>query len=179
MAIDIGHGTDTPGKGYGDFSEHWFNSEVAIKVMDKLDKLGVDYDCLQSPHSEEIDLNERVWVYNSNEYDLVYSIHGNASGSESVDGCCCFVWSQTELAKQHVKHLQDNGFDLHGNGIHLYEDGTWTDLAIIEDVKHPSILTENGFFTNSTDRNMMKTEEYQQRVADVIVADIVWYLRRK
>jgi len=146
--------------------------------MAQLDTLGIEYDCLQKPHSEEIDLNERVWVYNSNEYDLVYSIHGNASGNTSVDGCCCFVGGQKDLGLQHVQHLIDYGFETHGSGIHYYEDGTWTDLAIIEDVNHPSILTENGFFTNENDRNLMKTPDYQQNVANVIVEDIVWYLRR-
>ena len=35
IPIDIGHGTNTKGKGIGDFKEHWFNSVVGIIVKNK------------------------------------------------------------------------------------------------------------------------------------------------
>lgn len=180
LALDIGHGNDTSGKGVKGFSEHWFNSEVVLKVMKMLEALGIRYYLPQPPHAPEVKGRARRDEANNERHpSLYYSVHGNASVKPSVTGSCCFYWGQKELALQHIKHLKTHGFDLHGNGLHEYKNNTWTDLWVIEDVKGPSMLCEFGFFTNPQELEKMKTSQYQDKVAMVIVQDIIWFVLNK
>lgn len=144
--------------------------------MKMLDYYGISYYCLQPPHSKEVKLRDRIRKYNSLLPDLIYSIHGNANSNTSVKGACCIVWSQKELADKHVEHLKQKGIPTHGIGIHYYKNDTWTDLGLIEDTVSPAIITENGFFTNNSERELMKTDAYQWEIANVAFLDIIWFL---
>ena len=179
IAIDIGHGTDTKGKGIADFKEHWFNSEVGIIVKNKL----LEYNCevyfTQPPHSKEVPLRTRINQLNKDLPDLIWSIHANANGNPDVNGACCFFWGGTGIANLYVNNLDKYGVTKHGNGRHPYKNGTWTDLAMIEDTKSLSILTELGFFTNPEELKLLKSKEYQEKVANIIVFTIVEYLSLK
>lgn len=147
--------------------------------MDMLNILGIYYTCIQQPHSPEVKLRERIRYYNQLQPNLIYSIHGNASKDVSVRGSCCFVWSQHRLADKFVRFTLAEGLRLHGSGIHYYADNTWTDLAIIEDTISPAILTENGFFTNDAEREMMVTDDYLDRTARIAVNLILYDLLEK
>ncbi len=180
IALDIGHGTNTKGKRYAGFIEHDFNSDVGIRVKHKLEQAGFDVYFPQFPNSEEVGLSTRTKHANYKEKpDLYYSIHGNASTDENADGCCCFHWHSSKggkrLANIHAKNLKKYGFKTHGNGIHESEKGSWTNLHVVRETHAVALLTENGFYTNTIERELMKTDEYRERLSNLITDDIKEY----
>ena len=185
IAIDIGHGTDTLGKRYINGNdiliEHEFNSEVAKLVVEKFKLYSKKFEIMlvQKPNSPNVDLNYRIRQYNNRNVNMVYSIHGNANSNNNVNGACCFYWitstSGRTLANIHVDNLKKYGIKTHGDGIHISKSDSWTNMAICRSTKAVGFLTENGFFTNSNDRHKMQTVEYRDKIASVIVDDILEY----
>jgi N-acetylmuramoyl-L-alanine amidase len=187
---DIGHGSNTwentRGKGVKVngkvYEEHGFNSRLAIELDKHLQRNGIDVVAIQKPFRNEIDLKTRTDFYNSQNVDLVWSLHANANSNKDVNGICCFYWhdhpDSKRAAELFIDELNKAGLDTHGNGLHASVPGTWTDLHIVRETKMTAVLTENGFMTNSTDfENIFgeKQEEYIKRLAVVHAKAICRY----
>ncbi|MFD2705448.1 N-acetylmuramoyl-L-alanine amidase family protein [Salibacterium lacus] len=176
VAVDIGHGSDTfpPDKGIHrkgkSYPEHEFNSDVAMRLQDILERHGFSVWLPQPPNSKEVSLDTRTDAANRRDVDLYWSIHGNAGGGSGV---CAFYWGTSEegrkLAELFAKRMEEAGFETHGNGIHAGESGSWTNLHVTRETNMPAVLTENGFMDDDGDFQGIfgsDKESYRQRVAE-------------
>lgn len=157
VGVDIGHGKNTfpPSKGvYKDgqaYHEHDFNSKLAIALDELLQYNGFKTVMAQKPFANEVGLTQRTNFYDSQDVDLVWSIHANA-GNKAADGRCAFYWNTNsktkKLAEMFAEEVKNAGYTTHGNGTHAGVLGTWTNLHMIRVPKADAVLVENGFMTN-------------------------------
>src|SRR5690606_24125817 len=82
IAIDAGHGPDTPGKRSPDGSlrEYQFNSAVARYVADELKEYENVKVLLTHRDDRDVPLKERTDMANTWKADVFISIHANAAG---------------------------------------------------------------------------------------------------
>ncbi|MFD2704095.1 N-acetylmuramoyl-L-alanine amidase family protein [Salibacterium lacus] len=176
IALDIGHGSDTfpPDKGiYRNgkaYPEHEFNSDVAMRLQDILERHGISVWLPQPPNSKEVSLTTRVNAANRRDVDLYWSIHANAGGA---CGVCSFYWYTSNtgkrLAKMFAKHMEAAGFETHGDGTHASMLGSWTNLYVCRKTSMTAVLTENGFMDDDGDFQGIfgkDKEIYRQCVAE-------------
>lgn len=176
IGVDIGHGTNTPGKGYKYFNEHNFNSEVAMKYIEEIMKFGFTFEnfiLAQQPHSEEIKLHKRYDLYDG--LDFYLSFHANASNNLAAKGLWLMHWKGSKLgtplaylfADVYKKYNMDINFSLIEEADTDKSDGTWDNLGILREPYAPGLLIEHGFMTNDHDRSVMSKPEYQRKVAKI------------
>lgn len=188
VGIDIGHGENTYESGGGKgvkvdgivYEEHHFNSAVGQIVDKRLKELGFQTYMAQKPFSNDVYLGKRTSLYNSQDVDLIVSIHANA-GVKSANGACIFSWTgnsrTAKFAKNWTKNFKEmvDGVDLHGNGTHISQKGSWTNFHIIREPKADSVLIEHGFMTNNNDFEYIfgdHKDEYIPQVAEAIVKTV-------
>ncbi len=192
--LDIGHGSDTYRKKHSKgivkpngeiFEEHQFNSDVAIKIKEKLEKLGVEVDWLQKPHSKEISLRDRVKYINAmhkeNPYDLLISLHANASNDGKANGYGVFYWHTNSKGRKFAKNWVKNAKKLldiksWGNGVWKSQSHGWTNFYIVRRTLPTAILIEHFFFTNLEELKKCNTSEYIEKFANVTVNTVADYL---
>lgn len=176
IAIDIGHGTNTSGKGVsvgGTFHrEHTFNSLVGAELDRLLKNNGFTTIVHQKPNSPEVSLNNRIKYYNAQNVDLVWSIHADANGDKRSKGRYGFYWHTSKeskrLAELYAEEVKNAGYSTRGNGTQSSSLGNWTNLAICRDSKAVAVLTENGFMTNDEDFKLIfKSEKYIKDIAKI------------
>lgn len=176
IAIDIGHGTNTSGKGVtvgGTFyREHTFNSAVGVELERLLKLNGFSTMLHQKPNSGEVYLNNRIKYYNQQNVDLVWSIHADANRDKRSKGRYGFYWHTSKeskrLAELYAKEVKEAGYSTRGNGTQASSLGNWTNLAICRDSKAVAVLTENGFMTNDEDFKLIfKSEKYIKDIAKI------------
>jgi N-acetylmuramoyl-L-alanine amidase len=192
--VDIGHGSDTwehtGGKGIkinGEvFEEHTANANVGVRMKKIIEDHGIDVYFTQSPNepevsaSDRIDFATKIGKQYGHENVIFISIHFNANSNKEVKGACAFYWHTSEKAKaiaqMYAKNMKDNGFDLHGNGLHPSELDSWTNLWVCREIPFVSVLTENGFFTNPDELALIKSDKFCQEVAEINAKAVVEYL---
>ena len=180
IAIDIGHGTNTKGKGVTrngkNYREHDFNSKVAKRLKALLEQQGFNVTFgLQKPNSKDVGLTTRTNWYNKNKIDLVVSIHANANTNPNANGRCAFYWHTSSkgksLASRIIKEIKAKGYSTHGNGLHASKRGSWTNLHITRVTNMPAVLIEHGFMTGNKDFQLIFGSKQAQYVEDMAQAD--------
>lgn len=188
LVLSYGHGRDTwdrtRGKGVvvnGQvYEEHEANADVGERLRGILEDHGLRVLVVQPPNEKEVPLQRRTDAANAAGVKLYWSIHFNG-GTKTAHGVCSFFWPGSDgekLAKQHIENMKAAGFDVHGDGLHAVEIGTWTDLHEVRETKMDAVLTENGFMTNDADFQQIfgkHKETYRQKVAETHAKSILQY----
>ncbi len=182
--LDPGHGGTDPGAEYKDIYEKNINLSISLKLQEELGKLGAivyltrdgDYD-LSVPNTinrKRSDLSRRSNIINNSLCDLFLSIHLNAESSGKWRGPQIFYDDSSEdnkkIAELFQKELNKN---LKGNR----EMKEVSDLYLQKRIKRPGVLVEVGFLSNASDRYLLKSETYQQKVALVLKNAVLKYFK--
>jgi N-acetylmuramoyl-L-alanine amidase len=182
--LDPGHGGTDPGAEYKDIYEKNINLSISLKLQEELGKLGAivyltrdgDYD-LSVPNTinrKRSDLSRRSNIINNSLCDLFLSIHLNAESSGKWRGPQIFYDDASEdnkkIAELFQKELNKN---LKGNR----EMKEVSDLYLQKRIKRPGVLVEVGFLSNASDRYLLKSETYQQKVALVLKNAVLKYFK--
>lgn len=180
VAIDNGHGLNTPGKRTPKFPDgsqvrEWqFNYPTAKKLKQALERCGLET-IMVSDTQEDTPLATRVNRANSSNADVFVSIHynafngvwGNHGGVEvhhyktSTKGKKLAQLVQAELVK--ATGLRDRGIKDY-------------DFYVTRKTNMPAILCECGFMDNLEEAKLMLDESYQWKVAEAIAKGICNYL---
>jgi N-acetylmuramoyl-L-alanine amidase len=188
--IDNGHGSLTAGKRSPvlpdgrQLLEFEFNRDVANRIFEKLDDLGVPYFNVIPEVEVGNLLLERVNRANrlsSALPKLFLSIHGNAGPAPSVQE---FTGDNVRGIETWYYHGSTQGRNLAAvfqrqliarTGFvnrHLRSKVTGQ-FYVLRATRMPAILTENGFYNNRFDLDAMLTDEFRQAIADAHVAAIL------
>ena len=189
--LDPGHGGSDPGAVSGGVREKDLTLSVYNKVSSKLASLG--YTVLTSRNvDKDVDLVDRAEQANNANADMLLSIHFNAGGRGIARGIETYYYQATaDRVPKINKENHNNPERLErsrklANKVQqnlLYQTGAndrgvkRASFTVLRETSIPSILVELGFIDNPEERNKIKTNEYQERLANGIVDGIVEYYK--
>ena len=189
--LDPGHGGSDPGAVSGGVREKDLTLSVYNKVSSKLASLG--YTVLTSRNVDKyVDLVDRAEQANNANADMLLSIHFNGGGQGVARGIETYYYqSQEDRVPKINKENHNNSERLErsrklANKVQqnlLYQTGAndrgvkRASFTVLRETSIPSILVELGFIDNPEERNKIKTNEYQERLANGIVDGIVAYYK--
>jgi N-acetylmuramoyl-L-alanine amidase len=177
IAIDAGHGPQTPGKRSPDGSlrEYQYNSAVARYLADELLHGYEDVEILMThDDSRDVPLKERTDKANAWQADLFVSIHANAAG----DGA---AWNHAQGIETFVHATNPPAAAALANAVQRQliratgrpDRGVKTaNFHVLRETKMTAILVECGFMTNREECELLKSDGYRRKCAEAIAAGI-------
>lgn len=179
IVIDPGHGGEDPGKvGVNDILEKDINLQIAMKVRDLLEEVGITVVMTREddkvPDAKKEDLNQRVELINKTNPVLALCVHQNSYTTPDIFGAQVFYHTKTEEAEDVANLVQESLRAIDPNNKReIKENDTYYMLKFTE---VPTIIVECGFLTNPEEAVKLTTEEYQEEVAFAICEGIVKWL---
>ena len=165
---------------YGNIYEKDINLKISLYLEKTLSKYGAsvimtrdgDYD-LSTPntnHRKKSDFDNRIKLINESKGDMYISIHLNYLSNSAYKGAQVFYNNDNKNLAQVVQtHLNQ---ELNGNReIKKIPTSTY----MYNKLKIKGVLIECGFLSNASERNLLQSEEYQEKVAVSIADAIVKY----
>ncbi|MDP4104681.1 MAG: N-acetylmuramoyl-L-alanine amidase CwlD [Bacillota bacterium] len=186
ILIDPGHGGPDGGAGDKKTLEKDISLPVSLKIRDYLQEQGAlvimtrdsDKD-LANPGTKGYsrrkveDLRERLKMINQNDIDLYVSVHLNAIPSARWSGAQTFYASQYMENAKAAKFIQDELRKNLGNTNRNAKP--LNSVYILKNAKKPGVLVEIGFLSNPREKSLLKTNTYQNKVAESIYRGISRY----
>ncbi len=172
IAIDDGHGAETPGKRSPAFpdgsvlKENQFNSRTAELLAEALTRCGFAT-LMVAPEESDTPLKTRVMRANEARADAYISIHANAYGS----GWNVETWiyekimgqSNTYLFAQSVHEAFAAASGRKDRGLKRSAD-----LYVLKATDMHAVIVECGFMTNREEAELLKSEDYRRKCAEGI-----------
>ena len=191
IILSPGHGKNTAGKRSPDGSlEEWrFNRKLVAKISEGLWKEKIQNIVLDFGATDVV-LAGRVARANTFGKNCLYiSVHGNAAGDgkswNKAKGWEAFT-SKGETASDEMCEIfyQKAGEILEGSGTKVRKAsskkaGKEENFYVLKNTIMPAILTENLFYTNQEDLEIMKSDEGLDMLAKIHIEAIKEILRRK
>lgn len=178
ILIDNGHGYNTPGKCSpdGKFKEWKKNRELAREIVMELKDDGYDARLIVTEEND-ISLAERVQRVNyicrkeGTSNVILVSIHSNAAGSDgkwhSARGFSAHVsLNASDKSKRLAKFLWQRAIEygLKGNRCVPQEMFIAQNLYILRHTLCPAVLTENLFYDNQEDLDMLQSQQGHDKI---------------
>lgn len=185
IVIDAGHGSADPGKiGVNQVLEKDLNLQIAKKVQALLKKAGVTvvmtrtddiglYDSSES-NKKAADMKKRVELINQTKPVLAVSIHQNSYHEGSIRGAQVFYYTHSKEGEAAAKVMQEElrTFDP-DNKRQVKENNTY---YMLKKTQVPTMIVECGFLSNAEEAEKLKSEAYQDQVAQAIFSGIIKWL---
>lgn len=188
IVLDPGHGGADPGKvGLNNSVEKSINLQIAIKVREKLEKEKVKVVMTRtedrglyaenSRNKKIEDMKSRVQIINEAQPKLAVSIHQNSYPEESVKGAQVFYFTHSEVSKEAAEIMQENlrMFDVE-NKRQAKANNTY---YMLKKTESPTIIVECGFLSNWEEAKELMSEDYQEKISQVICDGILNILRKQ
>jgi hypothetical protein len=164
VAIDAGHGYNTPGKRSPNDQREWTANNGVVTAMGQvLAANGVAIIRLDDPTGRtDVGLNTRTKAANDFGADYVISVHHNANAGTwfSGGGTETLIYGHRADVDKLADTLQNAALATYGlanRGIKVRGN----DLAILRDTKAPAALIEIGFMDSSNDNPIIFSPENQ------------------
>lgn len=187
VIIDAGHGGIDGGTSAPDGTvEKNLNLQISVKINDILSSMGIktvmtrtDDEDLSEDNASTIrqkkvsDIKNRLSIINETEDAVFVSIHQNHFTQEKYSGAQVFYsknnpQSQSLAEKirfQLITVLQpENTREIKPSGSEIY---------LLHHAKAPAVMVECGFLSNYNETQLLKNEQYQQKLAFTIAMGIV------
>ena len=175
IAIDNGHGYNTPGKRVPDNSmREWeFNYATAKYLKEELENNGFRT-LMVSDTKEDTSLATRVSRINNAKADMSISIHANANTGtwNSANGIETFAYSSTSKGNTIAKIVQSELIKATG----LRDRGVkYNSLYMTRKPSCVAILVECGFMDNKTEAELLKSDAYRRKCAKAMCKAVCQY----
>lgn len=187
VVVDAGHGGSDPGKiGINGLEEKEANLAIAQHVEKLLKKEKIDVvmtreqdEMLASDDGEKTkigDMKARVEQINKETPLLAVSIHQNSYPQEEIKGAQVFYYTHSEEGKKAAEIMQESLLVLdEANHRKAKANDTY---YLLKRTERPTIIVECGFLSNTEEAELLKQDEYRERVAEAIVAGIKAYMEK-
>lgn len=189
IALDAGHGINTPGKrclkslDKNETREWTLNNRVVnyviegLKVYDGLKVIRLD----DPTGKRDVPLKERTDKANKANVDLLLSIHHNAGiNGGSGGGVVVYRYANSTMT---TKAMQKSLYDkivaknkLKGNRANPLSEANF---HMLRESKMPALLIENGFMDSRTDVPIILTDAHARKTAEGIVEFVVDHFKLK
>ena len=186
IVVDAGHGGDDPGKiGAAGTREKEINLAIGQKVKAFLERYGCTVTMTRTTdaalcddsteNKKQQDMKNRCRIIDETGADLTVSIHQNSYHQEEVSGAQVFYYRKSEKGKRLAEILQKR-FDYALGDQNRRKAKPNDSYYLLLHVKCPIVIVECGFLSNWKEAALLKTEEYQDRVAYTLHMGIMEYL---
>ncbi|EIJ79983.1 N-acetylmuramoyl-L-alanine amidase [Bacillus methanolicus PB1] len=186
ILIDPGHGGPDGGASSGDTLEKDIALNVSLKVRDFLQHQGAlvlmtreadtdlaDKETRGYSRRKVEDLKRRLEMINESDADFFVSIHLNAIPSPRWSGAQTFYAPHMEENRRAAKFIQD---ELRRNLENTNRKAKPINgVYILKNADKPGVLVEIGFLSNPAEKENLKNEAYQEKVAASIYKGIIRY----
>lgn len=185
IIVDAGHGGFDPGKvGVTGVLEKDINLSIALKLKKILVDSG--YQVIMTREEDQAlchekaggkkmsDLKSRVSIINENHPALTVSIHQN-SYSAGTKGAQVFYYTRSEESKEFANVLQNTVKEKLADGNHRVEKGNES-YYMLKKSEGIFAIIECGFLSNPEEEQLLKTDTYQQSMAEAIAEGIENFL---
>ncbi|MBV7509720.1 N-acetylmuramoyl-L-alanine amidase CwlD [Bacillus sp. sid0103] len=186
ILLDPGHGGPDGGAGTGQTLEKDIALEITKKVRDYLQMQGAlvimtretDTDLAASDtrgysRRKVEDLKNRLKMINDGDNDFFVSIHLNAIPSSRWSGAQTFYAPQYKENAEAAKFIQD---ELRTNLKNTTRRAKpINNVYILKNAKKPGVLVEVGFLSNPAEKEKLKKDSYQDKIAVSIYQGITRY----
>lgn len=167
--VDAGHGGTDPGAVANGIKEKDINLAIALKVRDKLKALGVQV-VMNRETDVFVNFKDTAAHANSVNPDAFVSIHNN-SATAAANGIETFYTKNIDLPLANEVHSRMVSYT------GAYNRGVkWDQFYVTNHTTMPAILTEGGFVTNVQEAAKLKTDSYQNSLANAITDGVMKYL---
>lgn len=197
IVIDPGHGGIDEGTAWYGLREKDVTLDVAERLQRFLTELRLST-VLTRTTDTYVSLPERVGLANRLDNALFVSIHFNQAGEESVDGV------ETYYADQKIPPAQDwtwmgffsrpepQGDTPLDNGENFAAQVQASvaarmlipnrgikskNLYVVRHTRMPAILVEGGFLSNKVENQLLRNDDYRERLARALAVGIASYVR--
>ena len=180
--IDPGHGGADSGAYYRNIKESDVNLEISTKLMNGLKKEGAtvyltrygDYDLSvgKAWNRKRSDLSRRANIINNSNCDLYLSIHLNADDSGLLSGAEVY-YDTINPDNKHIASIFQEEFNKNLNSSRHYKENNTKYLQ--RRISRPGVLLEVGFLSNASERALLTSDVYQNKLINVIKGGIYRY----
>ncbi|MBQ7383423.1 MAG: N-acetylmuramoyl-L-alanine amidase [Clostridia bacterium] len=190
VIIDAGHGGEDGGAiGKNGIYEKELNLAIAQDLAAMLRSSGIDVvmtretDILLYDRNTDyrgrkkmLDLAARVKIAESYENCIFVSIHMNSFPQEKYSGLQVYYSANTPEARSLAESIQSSVQK------HLQKDNNRkikqasSNIFLLDRIKHPAVLVECGFLSNSEECALLSSEEYRQKLTLSIFCGITEYI---
>ena len=192
VIIDAGHGSPDEGAEAKDgTTEASINLSISLKLQKILESSGCNVILTRSDENSiaEIDsktisqkkvsdIKNRVSIANSSSADCFVSIHLNMIEQSQYWGWQTFYKPNDENSKLLATCIQDSlNQAISNNNSRIPHQ--LSNIYIMKNVEIPIALVECGFLSNEEEKNKLKTNEYQEKLAWGIYTGILDYFNSK
>jgi len=186
VVIDAGHGGRDGGAVAEDGTlEKHLNLAVAQKLKVLLEsadirvvmtrETDIELASPDSPHKKADDLKARLQLAESCENAVFVSIHMNRFPVEKYSGLQVYYSENHEnshLLAQTVQTVAEKALrNTHGRKVKPAGDS----IYLMAHLKMPAVLAECGFLSNFQETELLKTEDYQKKLAMCLYASLIQY----
>jgi N-acetylmuramoyl-L-alanine amidase len=196
VVLDPGHGGKDPGATNSLGNEAFFTLKIAGRTKSLLEAKG--FKVVMTRTSDQfISLQERVNIANAVRDNAVFiSIHLN-SGGRDARGIETFTLSppgvshygrgiiaadsQSRAGNEHDSANIALATSVHGSLLRRLQKNTFdrgikrARFSVLSGVRHPAILMEGGFMSNSYDARLIQNDAYQTALANSIADAVIKY----
>ena len=190
IVLDAGHGTPDEGAQNSEgMTEAKINLEIVYKIKKLLEDCGAtviltrsDENAIYDENAKTIgqkkvsDIKNRVRIGNQSSADIFVSIHLNKIPDARCKGWQTFYNVRNEKSKDLANNIQKSLNDT----MKIENKRTpqkLTNVYIMKNVEIPITIVECGFLSNKEDASLLKTEEYQDKLAWGIYDGIINYFQ--
>lgn len=190
VVLDAGHGLPDGGAVAEDGT---YESQINLSIVEKLQKLleassctviltrsdengiyELDADTIRK--KKVSDMKNRVEIANNSEAEIFVSIHLNKFPSPKYSGWQTFYKPDNESSLKLSTTIQDNlNYAIQKENKRVPEKVP--DIYFAKNLELPFTIVECGFLSNSAECELLKTEEYQEKLAWGIYTGIMDYFK--
>lgn len=173
IAVDAGHGGSNIGAGGATgSSEKALALEVSLKLQKALQNEGAKV--LMTRTTEKfVDNKERILIYRDNTPDLLISIHLNSSGDPLRAGGTSTLYKYVGF-RQLSYFVNQRMLQL---GLKEYGNIGAFNFMLNSPTEYPNVLIETLFLSNPGEEILIMDPNFQQQMADKIVAGLKDFLK--
>lgn len=185
IIVDAGHGGVDTGANRPGILEKNINLAVALQLKTILNQYGAkvvlsrqeDIELSSECDDERVrgryhrDLAARIELVEESDADIFISIHANAVGNAKRHGAEVFYYAKSEQGKLLANTIQT---ELH-KITHTPATASPGNYFVLRRNKIPAALIEIGYITNSDERRLLQTADYQNKLAETIALGICNY----
>ena len=187
ILIDAGHGGADAGASANGVSEKDINLSVAKKLKNYIESNGGtalmtrEEDCSTADGKENgswkvADLRKRKSMASETGADIFISIHMNKFPQEKYKGAQVFYSADNEESRLLGETIQKTLPEILQDGNTRAAKKSDGSIFILKGVSIPSVIVECGFLSNKEEAELLKKEEYQEKIAYAICQGLSDYL---